>query len=233
MAATLLGALIINLCLIGLVLYCADTIHYGNQAYQSRALAGDDIPGFHEVFYWVNNKMPWQKGFSGTAAEVETPNFVPGLQESDFICPECPCSVNPTTDPDSSPARFKDPVLYLPNFLHSSPTISNLAERVFNVAYDTILSYPSLYSLLVLLAAWKAGELLKRGAKIGWAYALRFADYMVRMYEANERVAEIFAEVGLVEEESERARREAEEKFLARMSTFEKDDLITAGSAAL
>jgi hypothetical protein len=228
------GAVTTLLCLLYLLLYrvgyCAEPAEIYDGALL-RDMLGDNSPHRCDGLYsWVN-KMPWRKECSEPVT-VETHDHVQGLRDSGplrdntaWICPQCPrCSacvdkIVYITNQTDGTRKVTSPVkVPLPPSLSRFEVFSQFMQQEFDVCYEAVVYHPWAFLLMVLCAAWKAAELVLRLARLGGAYAL-FAGRMVKMYMGNDKIGWVN-----LDDESEKARKDAEEKLLLRMTTAGNED---------
>ena len=228
------GAVVALLCLLAMIAYSAAHLDMSDQASRPPPpLSGEDTTAaLDDLLLWIHNHMPWMKQIGeAEGSGVETVNRITtpslkgsgfGLKDAEFVCPECPSCGNAVvceTEQRYDPRNIKDKVsISLPAFLARNRAISGSAQQMFDSCYESVQDHPWGFLLLVLCAAWKISELLLRMGKTGCTHGLEVARHIIRMYRADEILVKLDLDA-----ESERARKEAQEKFLLRMSTIQKD----------
>lgn len=228
------GAVVALLCLIGMIAYAAAHLDISDKASgpPPPLLSEDIMTPLDYLLLWIHNHMPWMKHLGeAKASGAETLNRITtpslegssfGLKDAAFVCPECHAcetAVMCETDQRDGPANIKDKVLVpLPTFLAKYPAIANIAQRVFDFCHEIVTNHPWGFLMLVLCAGWKISELLLRMGKTGGTHGFEVAQHIMRVYRGDEILVKLDLDA-----ESERARKEAQEKFLLRMSTIQKD----------
>jgi hypothetical protein len=228
------GAITTLLCLLYLLLYLVGYCAEPAETYDGallRDMLGDISPHRCDRLYSWFNKMPWRKECSEPVT-VETYDHVQGLRDSGpwrdhpaWICPQCPrCSacvdkiVYITNQADSTGKVTSPVTVPLPPWLSRFEDFSQFMQQEYDVCYEAVVDHPWAFLLMVLCAAWKAMELVLRLTRLGGAYAV-FAGRIVRMYMGNNKIAR-----ANLDDESEKARKDAEEKLLLRMTTAGNED---------
>lgn len=223
------GSVIALPCLYSLLAYSAASMK--DQASRPPPLSGEESSAaLDDLVLWIHNTMPWMRQLPEAETGIESLKTIHRLEDAglelknaDFVCHECPACINTvvcTTEPLHGTEQTRDPVpLPLPPFLSKHPAISQYTRQIFASCYEAVQDHPWVFMLLMLCAAWKAMELLLRAGKVGGAYALDAAAGIMRMYQGDEIMVKLD-----LDDESERARKEAEEKLLLRMSTVEPVD---------
>jgi hypothetical protein len=223
------GAITTLLCLLYLLLYlvgyCAEPVETYDRALL-RDILGDISPHRCDGLYsWVD-KMPWRKERSETET-VETHDHVQGLRDSGplrdntaWTCPQCPrcyaCVdkiVYVTNQVDGTGTITSPFSVPLPPWVSRFQAFSHFMQQVFDLCYEAVMDHPWDFLLMVPCAAWKATDLFLGLAKLGGAYAL-LVGHMVKIYVRNDKTAQVN-----LDEESEKARKDVEEKLLLRMTT--------------
>ncbi|KAF7504227.1 hypothetical protein GJ744_002549 [Endocarpon pusillum] len=203
------GALVALLCLFAMIAYCAAHLDMSAQVFRPPPpLSGEAQGRGAATIDRITTPSPEGSGFE--------------LKDVEFVCPEWPSGGNAVlcvTEQRDGPWNVKDKVtVWLPPFLARNPAISGSVQQMFNSCYESVQDHPWGFLLLVLCAAWKLSELLLRMGKTGCTRGLEVARHIIRMYRADEILVKLDLDA-----ESERARKEAQEKFLLRMSTIQKD----------
>ena len=212
--------------LFGLVVHCAPRMHMNRHAAQPRDLSFNGQCGtFEEVILWFNDKMPWTQRVGGTEERRTALNRCQileggGIRQNNThcVCPPCSACIDRPVcndDPRFTAGRIRGPIkLPLPPLLSKYPAVSDPIHQTLEILYEVTLNHPWGFLLLLIFAAWKASELLLRVSKIAMLYVLQIADQaVIRMGHEDGQVVKMDLDDG-----SERARKEAEQKLLLRMS---------------
>ncbi len=227
------GAVVAFLCLFAVIVYYAPRTDRNDDRGLLHALAGKDDDRYlsiDDLILWRKKKVPEVQQLGTIDEEAKLLSGIPSLEDSgawgknsDCTYPQCPAYVDTvvcgTHQTDSIRLIRSSVPLLLPPWLSTFPATANLTQQVFAALCEAIVDHPWFFLLSVICAAWKVTELLLRIGKIGGAYVLEFADRIARMYDVDDKAAMV-----IFDDEERKARKEAEEKLLLRMSTIEKED---------
>ncbi|ERF76721.1 hypothetical protein EPUS_02260 [Endocarpon pusillum Z07020] len=233
-ALSITRAIVTLLCLFAMTAYYAARPDMSAQVSRPPPpLSGEETTTpLDNLLLWIHNHMPWMKQIgeaqgrgAATIDRITTPSPEGSgseLKDVEFVCPECPSCGNAVvceTQQRDGPRNIKDKVsVWLPPFLARNAAISGSVQQIFNSCDESVKDHPWGFMLLVLSAAWKLSELLLRMGKTGCTRGLEVARHIIRMHRADEILVKLDLDA-----ESERARKEAQEQFLLRMSTIQKD----------
>lgn len=230
-AISIAGALVALLCLFAMI--ASSAAHRDTSAQVSPSappLSGEETTApMYDLLLWIQNQMERMKQVDeaeGRAVETINPITTEGddfgRKDAELVCPECPSCGNAVvfeSEQRDGPRNINDKVsVSLPTFLARYPAISSSAQQMFDTCYNFVKDHPWGFLLLVLCAAWKLSELLLRMGKTGCNHGLEAARHTIRWYRADEILVKLDLDA-----ESERARKEAQEELLLRMSAIQKD----------
>jgi hypothetical protein len=226
-ALSIAAAVIAFLCLFGLVSFGASPMHVADQASRPRSLAEASL-GIDGFFDWFNN-MPWTNRPGEAEKEFETVNSIQPVADEgslwkspDSACPQrpaCDDSIVHATEQEVAMGRVKDqfpPVLALVTFRF--PAISSFMSRLVKRCHDFIDGHLWVSSLWTACGAWKAMELLLALVRTAGGSVLDCAERIAERLRQDESIAKIG-----IDDDSEKARREAEQRLLLRMRVIEKE----------
>jgi hypothetical protein len=231
-ALSVAGSVLALLCFLGLLTYY--TARMRGLINQPSPLSGKvSQPASENLLLWVHNHLQWVQYLLEAETDTKSLEIIQKLEDvglelevAELVCAECPVCTNTVVletklVPDTE--IMQDPVrVVLPSFLSRYPAISYYTQYIFDVSYQAIQDHPWVFMLIVFGAACQTLELLLRLGNAGLTYALNAAQNIDRMYAQNGN-HEIVVKLDL-NAETERARKKAEEKLLARMRNIEPTD---------
>ena len=231
-ALSIAGSVLALLCFLGLLTYSTGRMR--ELVNQPQPLSGKESrPGPDNLLLWIHNHLPWVQHLPEAETDTKSLEIVQKLEDTglelkvaELVCAGCPACTNTVvchTEPVPGAEIVQDPVrAVLPSFLSRYSAISYYAQYIFDVSYQAIQDHPWVFMLMVFGAACQTLELLLRVGNVGLAYALDAAQKINLKLEENSN-HEIVVKLDL-NAETERERRKAEEKLLARMRNIEPMD---------
>jgi hypothetical protein len=199
--------------------------------------------------FWGPKNLGEPEGGVETVDHIQPWDEVPIPKASACVCPQCPPAPAPApADPivcannqEHGIARARDlfPSLLAPTMAHL-PALQNYTNQLLDEGYDFVSDHPWLFLLGLTFATWKGTELLVLAFKMAKRYTYKLTDrfdrtvheYIVRefiqeslcfiIYSTKKRDA-----AGIdrsADENSERARKEAEETVSARTDSMKEEE---------
>ena len=224
MVLTIGGAVIACSCLFGLVVYLASRTVIGDENSQPRRITDDELsPGLSEAVEWVKKNGSWGEHSGEMETSVETVDATVSVEKvlvpksSGCVCPQCPAHVETTActdDQGDAVTRSKDlfPTLLEPYMARISAV--PYTRQFLDFCAENMVKHPWVLLLVLWCAASKILEMTLPCVNMALTYVLKQLQRLSQMMEPT-----AFSRAGVVDENSQRARKDAEQALLTRRST--------------